>query len=94
MDINLQAKFLKACGTIVETPAEIRKASRKLLSSPHDDRDLEPPKYPSLSNAALETHPDLLRTPAKHLEEGEMSRVLLNVHLAGCNIYVRPTHIS
>lgn len=69
-ELKDEAKFLKACGTIVETPAEIRKASRKLLSSPHDDRDLEPPKYPSLSNAALETHPDLLRTPAKHLEEG------------------------
>lgn len=69
MDINLQAKFLKACGTIVETPAEIRKATRKLLGSPHDNRDLEPSQYQSLPNASLETHPDLPRTPVKHLEE-------------------------
>ncbi|XP_023553555.1 protein JASON-like isoform X2 [Cucurbita pepo subsp. pepo] len=69
-ELKDEAKFLKACGTIVETPAEIRKASRKLLGSPHDDRDLEPPKYPSLPNASLETPPDPPRTPAKHLEEG------------------------
>lgn len=69
MNINLQAKFLKACGTIVETPAEIRKASRKLLGSPHNDRDLEPSKYQSLPNASLETHSDLPCTPIKHLEE-------------------------
>ncbi|XP_022931534.1 protein JASON-like isoform X2 [Cucurbita moschata] len=69
-ELKDEAKFLKACGTIVETPAEIRKASRKLLGSPHDDRDLEPLKYPSLPNASLETPPDPPRTPAKHLEEG------------------------
>ncbi|XP_022985308.1 protein JASON-like isoform X3 [Cucurbita maxima] len=69
-ELKDEAKFLKACGTIVETPAEIRKASRKLLGSPHDDRDLEPHNYPSLPNASLETPPDPPRTPAKHLEEG------------------------
>ncbi|XP_038880779.1 protein JASON-like [Benincasa hispida] len=52
-DLMDEAKFLKACGTIVETPAEIRRPSRKL------------------SNASPETHPDLLRTPVKQLEEGE-----------------------
>lgn len=69
VNINLQAKFLKACGTIVETPTEIRKASRKLLDSPRDGRDMEPPKYQSLPNASTETHLDFTHTPAKHLKE-------------------------
>ncbi|KAG7031109.1 Protein JASON [Cucurbita argyrosperma subsp. argyrosperma] len=68
-ELKDEAKFLKACGTIVETPTEIRKASSKLLGSPHDNRALELLKYESLPNASPETHPDFPRTPVKHMEE-------------------------
>ena len=53
----------------METPTEIRKASSKLLGSPHDNRALELLKYESLPNASPETHPDFPRTPVKHMEE-------------------------
>jgi len=35
--LKLQAKFLKACGTLTGTPIEIRKASEKLKTSPSPD---------------------------------------------------------
>ncbi len=41
MEIIVQARFLKACGTLAQIPAEIRKAS-KLNFSPSYDRDSEP----------------------------------------------------
>ncbi|OMP10104.1 hypothetical protein COLO4_04817 [Corchorus olitorius] len=42
-----EAKFLKSCGTIPETPAEIRKASRKFKQSPPCGGDSEPSKFHS-----------------------------------------------
>lgn len=50
----LQAKFLKACGTLAETPIEIRKASAKWSSSPIHDGDSEPSKFHSwLPNTSI-----------------------------------------
>lgn len=42
-----EAKFLKACGTLIETPAEIRKASQKLKGSPSFGKDKESSKFHS-----------------------------------------------
>ncbi|KAB2610865.1 hypothetical protein D8674_018897 [Pyrus ussuriensis x Pyrus communis] len=54
MHLILQAKFLKACGTIAETPAEIRKVSSRLNGSSHHDRDSQPPKFNSwLPNTSI-----------------------------------------
>jgi len=41
----LQAKFLKACGTLTGTPVEIRKASEKLKASPAPDKDSEHSRF-------------------------------------------------
>lgn len=50
-----EAKFLKACGTLVGTPAEIRKASRKLKPSPSCSKDYESSRFHSwLPNASVE----------------------------------------
>ncbi|XP_009356597.2 protein JASON isoform X2 [Pyrus x bretschneideri] len=71
-----EAKFLKACGTIAETPAEIRKVSSRLNGSPHRDRDSEPPKFNSqLPNTSIKNlqqeldQPDQPPTPMKFNEE-------------------------
>ncbi|KAJ6920414.1 protein JASON-like isoform X2 [Populus alba x Populus x berolinensis] len=42
-----EAKFLKACGTLTETPIEIRKACEKFNGSPALDKDSEPSKFHS-----------------------------------------------
>ena len=50
----LQAKFLKACGTLAGTPAEIRKASEKLKSLA-PDKDSDPSRFHSwLPNTSVE----------------------------------------
>ncbi|XP_024180316.1 protein JASON isoform X3 [Rosa chinensis] len=73
-ELKNEAKFLKACGTIVETPVEIRKAS-KLIGSPHHDRDSEPSKFNSwLPNTSIkklqqENQPEQPPTPVKLFEE-------------------------
>ncbi|KAL2316832.1 hypothetical protein Fmac_030708 [Flemingia macrophylla] len=54
-ELNDQAKFLKACGTLPETPAEIRKASAKLKASPFSDKDSNPSRFHSwLPNTSVE----------------------------------------
>lgn len=74
-ELNDEAKFLKACGTIVETPAEIRKASAKLKGSTPYDRDSEPPKFhswlpnTSIKKIQLDNQPDQPPTPLKLFEE-------------------------
>ncbi|CAL8138285.1 unnamed protein product [Prunus armeniaca] len=80
-ELRNEAKFLKACGTLVETPVEIRKASSKLNGSPHHDRGSEPPKFNSwLPNTSIkqlqqEDQPDQPLTPIKLGEEwGKGSR--------------------
>ncbi|XP_044501996.1 protein JASON-like isoform X2 [Mangifera indica] len=51
-----EAKFLKACGTLPETPAEIRKASEKFRGSASHDKDSEPSKFHSwLPNTSIKT---------------------------------------
>nr|XP_011467606.1 PREDICTED: uncharacterized protein LOC101295444 [Fragaria vesca subsp. vesca] len=73
-DLKNEAKFLKACGTIVETPVEIRKAS-KFNGSPHHDRDSEPSKFNSwLPNTSIkklqqENQPEQPPTPVKLFEQ-------------------------
>lgn len=50
----MQAKFLKACGTLPETPAEIRKASKILEDSPSNG-DSESLKFHSwLPNTSIQ----------------------------------------
>lgn len=74
MKFILQAKFLKACGTLVETPVEIRKASR-LNGSPVHDGDSEHSKFhswlpnTSIQKLQLENQPDQPPTPIKISEE-------------------------
>ncbi|KAM1113159.1 hypothetical protein ACFX13_046800 [Malus domestica] len=75
-ELRKEAKFLKACGTIAETPAEIRKVSSTLNGSPHRDRDSEPPKFnsqlpkTSIKNLQQELdQPDQPPTPMKFNEE-------------------------
>ncbi|XP_065852395.1 protein JASON isoform X2 [Euphorbia lathyris] len=49
-----EAKFLKACGTLPETPAEIRKASKGLKSSPPLNKGSESPDFRSwLPNTSI-----------------------------------------
>ncbi|KAK2377680.1 protein JASON [Trifolium repens] len=53
--IKDEVKFLKACGTIAGTPAEIRKTSAKLKVSPVCDRGSDTSKFHSwLPNASVE----------------------------------------
>ncbi|KAK4787346.1 hypothetical protein SAY86_011179 [Trapa natans] len=42
-----EAKFLKACGTLKDTPCEIRKETKRLIASPPDEADSESPKFHS-----------------------------------------------
>ncbi|KAK3183364.1 hypothetical protein Dsin_030650 [Dipteronia sinensis] len=69
-----EAKFLKACGTLPETPAEIRKASQKLKGSPHYDES-EPSKFnswlpnTSIKKLQLERQCEQPLTPIKLSEE-------------------------
>lgn len=50
-----EVKFLKACGTIAGTPAEIRKTSAKLKVSPVCDSDSDPLRFHSwLPNTSVE----------------------------------------
>ncbi|KAK4740460.1 hypothetical protein SAY87_032341 [Trapa incisa] len=46
-ELMVEAKFLKVCGTLKETPCEIRKAARKLTALPPDDADSDIPKFHS-----------------------------------------------
>lgn len=75
INIILQAKFLKACGTLTETPGEIRKASEKWKDNTSHDRDSDSHKFHSwLPNTSvkklnLDTQPDQPPTPTK-LSEG------------------------
>ncbi|KAJ4981130.1 hypothetical protein NE237_031967 [Protea cynaroides] len=41
-ELRDEAKFLKACGTLLETPAEIRKTSEKVKDAPTRDGESEP----------------------------------------------------
>ncbi|CAN7139098.1 unnamed protein product [Brassica rapa subsp. narinosa] len=62
-----EARFLKACGTIPETPIEIRKASQKLTSPQHSG----PSHFHSWisSSSALGFHVDESPTPIKACED-------------------------
>ncbi|XP_071722399.1 protein JASON-like [Rutidosis leptorrhynchoides] len=46
-DVKDEAKFLKACGTLPETPAEIRKATDKFMFSPPNHGDSESSEFHS-----------------------------------------------
>ncbi|KAG8387146.1 hypothetical protein BUALT_Bualt03G0222900 [Buddleja alternifolia] len=55
-ELKDEAKFLKACGTLPETPDEIRKASKKLVNISAQDREKKSLKFNSwLPNASAET---------------------------------------
>ncbi|KAL2521811.1 protein JASON [Forsythia ovata] len=74
-ELKEEAKFLKACGTLPETPAEIRKASEKWKDASTKDAEATPLKFNSwLSNASieklnLEKQPDESPTHGKISEE-------------------------
>ncbi|CAN4084553.1 unnamed protein product [Withania somnifera] len=54
-ELRDQAKFLKACGTLPETPAEIRKGLAKCKAPSAPTRDVEPLKFTSwFSDMAVE----------------------------------------
>ncbi|XP_048138329.1 protein JASON-like isoform X2 [Rhodamnia argentea] len=70
-DVKNEAKFLKACGTLPETPAEIRKATDTFKFSPPNNGDSESSKFhswlPHTSIRKLQpTKPtELSRTPVE-----------------------------
>ncbi|KAI3465561.1 hypothetical protein Pfo_022224 [Paulownia fortunei] len=72
-ELKDEAKFLKACGTLLETPVEIRKASGKWADKAAKKEEL--PNFNSwLSSASneklkLEKQPDESPTPVKNCEE-------------------------
>ncbi|KAJ7960638.1 Protein JASON [Quillaja saponaria] len=74
-ELKKEAKFLKACGTLVETPAEIRKASEKLKVSPPHSTDSEYSKFhswlpnTSIKKLQLDAQLDQPPTPVKLCEE-------------------------
>ncbi|KAL5052652.1 hypothetical protein RYX36_033334 [Vicia faba] len=76
-ELKDEAKFLKACGTIVTTPDEIRKASGKLKVSPSCSNDSGPPKFrswlldSSAQNVPIDVQPFNPPTPKKQYEELE-----------------------
>ncbi|CAA2934183.1 Hypothetical predicted protein [Olea europaea subsp. europaea] len=77
-ELKAEAKFLKACGTLPETPAEIRKASEIWKDPSTKDAEATPLKFNSwLSNVSieklnLEKQPDEPPTPVKIREEQRM----------------------
>ncbi|KAJ6412374.1 hypothetical protein OIU84_005431 [Salix udensis] len=70
-----EAKFLKACGTLPETPIEIRKGCEKFKVSPALDKDSEPSKShswlpnTSIKNLQSDNQIDQPSTPVKLYEE-------------------------
>ncbi|KAI4305957.1 hypothetical protein L6164_029282 [Bauhinia variegata] len=73
-ELKDQAKFLKACGTLAGTPAEIRKASGKLKVSPPCGKDSDPSRFHSwLPKASIELQQDVQplepSTPTKVCED-------------------------
>lgn len=88
----MQARFLKACGTLVETPAEIRKASLK--GSTTYDRDSEPPKFhswlpnTSIKKIQLDNQPDQPPTPIKLCED--WGKESASQELTPSRLYLKP----
>lgn len=70
----MQAKFLQACGTLPETPTEIRKASY-ILNDSSPTEDSESSKFhswlpnTSIQKLNLEMEPDQPPTPSKQCED-------------------------
>ncbi|XP_028788322.1 protein JASON [Neltuma alba] len=87
---SLQAKFLKACGTLAGTPAEIRKASGKLKSSPSCSKESESSRFHSwLPNAPvvklqMDAQPFDPPTPIKPGEEWRDGRDSLDRTPSSC----------
>ncbi|XP_059663354.1 protein JASON [Cornus florida] len=73
-ELKDEAKFLKACGTLLETPAEIRKASEKIEHSSFHDGDFEPSQFhswlpnKSIKKLILDKQPDQPSSPIKFCE--------------------------
>lgn len=74
-ELKEEAKFLVACGTLLETPAEIRKTSEQLKGLLPHGGDSEPPKFhswlpnTSASKLLLDKQIDQPPTPIKTSEE-------------------------
>ncbi|CAI0449145.1 unnamed protein product [Linum tenue] len=74
-ELRDEARFLKACGTLPETPVEFRKASEKLKSSPPVDDSSDQSEFhswlPNTSNKKLlaDMPTDESSTPIKSCEE-------------------------
>ncbi|XP_028781348.1 protein JASON [Neltuma alba] len=85
-----EAKFLKACGTLAGTPAEIRKASGKLKSSPSCSKESESSRFHSwLPNAPvvklqMDAQPFDPPTPIKPGEEWRDGRDSLDRTPSSC----------
>ncbi|PKI77281.1 hypothetical protein CRG98_002226 [Punica granatum] len=74
-ELREEAQFLKACGTLKETPCEIRKGTRRLIALPPEDADSERPKFHSWlpDEATQKLQPDKLsELPPTPLELREM----------------------
>ncbi|KAL7587486.1 hypothetical protein Lser_V15G36856 [Lactuca serriola] len=72
--LRAEAKFLKACGTLPQTPEEIRN-SEKFTDSQTQSRDMEATFHSWIPNTTtekpLEKQPDLVHPPIKLFEEWE-----------------------
>ncbi|VVA90211.1 unnamed protein product [Arabis nemorensis] len=84
-----EARFLKACGTIPETPIEIRKASQK-LSSPQHSGSSDFHSWIS-SSSAIGFHLDESPIPMKDCEEVARPSITSEQTLSSCVINVRDT---
>ncbi|XP_076952712.1 protein JASON-like [Bidens hawaiensis] len=65
-ELRAEAKFLKACGTLPQTPAEIRKTKKSQDSQSHNE-DTESTFNSNIPNSGIEDtlqkHPDQLQSP-------------------------------
>lgn len=96
--LKKEAKFLKACGTLVETPIEIRKVSSKLRSSPLHGGDSGSSRFhswlpdTSAEKLQLDNEIDQPPTPIKPCEERVMlSASLENTPSSGCASNIQNT---
>ncbi|XP_071729209.1 protein JASON-like [Rutidosis leptorrhynchoides] len=82
-ELRAEAAFLKACGTILETPPEIRK-TEKLTDSQPKFGDTESKIQSSLPNTATENEsekkPDLLQSPIRLFEKSETETAYYSSH--------------
>ncbi|KAJ6677113.1 ASPARTYL/GLUTAMYL-TRNA(ASN/GLN) AMIDOTRANSFERASE SUBUNIT, partial [Salix viminalis] len=91
----MQAKFVKACGTLPETPIEIRKACEKFKGSPELDKYSETSKFhswlpnTSIKKLQLDNQNEDSRTPVKLWED--LNQETFHQNEASLSSWVKPS---